>query len=161
MGGVISNGRGEKPPRNRNGTPGVSGAGRAAHVAVKQRQTATMRGCMPTCCLLIRRVCLCDGCGENALSASVPRVRQHLGRISRRACLQVPIESKLIGPLRQLGEAAATLLEPHLSGQSVASFESLVDLWCTPKHLEAFFTDARIQSERELLLEAMAVLAFG
>lgn len=72
-----------------------------------------------------------------------------------------PQHKSLICALRGLGEAATTLLEPHLSGASIARFEALVDFWCTPAHLDAFFTTDAIRSEREELLELFALNANG
>ena len=113
----------------------------AAFVASSQRIEAMQR----------RRRMLADYAAFNGDDARTPPPMT----ASASADPKDPTHSELVAAVRALGEAVAVLLAPHLSGKSIQSFEALVDFWCTPAYLEAFWTSEAIEGDRELMLAVM------
>ena len=86
---------------------------------------------------------------------SAPGAGLELGRceLNRQADPHDPSHATLSRALRQLGEALALLISPHLSGKSVAELDALVAFLADAATLEALFGEEPYQQLRQALVE--------
>ena len=66
-----------------------------------------------------------------------------------------PQHLALARTIRRAGDAAAELLKPCLSANSIAMLDALVDELCSAEVLEALLVADEIEAQRELMIDAM------